>query len=82
MNMILEFQRLIRSVVDHSTLEMVLHQRLHHCPDSQFEMVLLMTSGSLVLCFSAQLDAGHGFSQGTALRHRLWQRLDSIPNAV
>ena len=28
MNMILEFQRLIRWVVDHSTLEMVLHQRL------------------------------------------------------
>ena len=28
MNMILEFQRLIRLVVDHSTLEKVLHQRL------------------------------------------------------
>ena len=25
------------------------------------------------------VDAGYGFSQGTALRHRLWQRLDSIP---
>ena len=69
--MIHEFQMLIRVVVDDSTLEMVLHQRLHPCPDSQFEMMLLVTS-----------DAGHGFSQGTALRHRLWQRLVSIPNSV
>ena len=37
MKMILQFQRLIRLVVDHSTLEMVLHQRLHPCPDSQSE---------------------------------------------
>ena len=28
------------------------------------------------------VDAGYGFSQGTALRHRFWQRLDPIPNAV
>ena len=34
-NMILEFQRLIHLVVDHSTLEMVLHQRLLPWPDSQ-----------------------------------------------
>ena len=28
------------------------------------------------------VDAGCGFYQGTALCHRLWQRLDSFPNAV
>ena len=28
------------------------------------------------------LNAGYGFSQGTASRHRLWQRLDSILNEV
>ena len=36
--------------VDHSTLEMVLHQRLLPCPDSQSEMMLLVTSGSLCIC--------------------------------
>ena len=40
MNVTLEFQRLIRLVVDHSTLEMVFHQRLLPCPDSQSEMML------------------------------------------
>ena len=37
------------------------------------------------VCGSAEtdsVDAGFGFSQGTALRHRSWQRLYSIPNAV
>ena len=48
-NMILEFERLIRLVVD-KTLEMVLHQRLLPCPDSLSEMVLLVTSGSLCIC--------------------------------
>ena len=50
MNMILVFQRLIQLVVDHSTLEMVLHPRLLPCPDSQSEMMLLVTSGSLCIC--------------------------------
>ena len=49
-NMILEFERLIRLVVAHPTLEMVLHQRLLPCPDSLSEMVLLVTSGSLCIC--------------------------------
>ena len=48
--MIPEFQRLIRLVVDHSILEMVLYQRPHPCPDSQSEMMLLVTSGSLCNC--------------------------------
>ena len=38
------------SGVDHSILEMVLHQRLHPCPDSLSEMMLLVTSGSLCIC--------------------------------
>ena len=50
MNMILVFQRLIHLEVDHSTLEMVLHQRLLPCPDSQSEMMLLVISGSLCIC--------------------------------
>ena len=50
MNMILEFQKLIHLEVDHSTLEMVLHQRLLPCPDSQCEMMLLVISGSLRIC--------------------------------
>ena len=41
MKMIHEFQMSILLVVDHSILEMVLRQRLHPCPDSQFEMRLL-----------------------------------------
>ena len=85
MNTILVFQRLIHLEVDHSTLEMVLHQKLLPCPDSQSGMMLLVISGFVCICGSAEtdaVDAGNGFSQGTALRHRLWQRLDSIPNAV
>ena len=54
MNMILEFQRLIRLVVDHSTLEMVFHQRLLPWPDSQSEMVLLLTFRSPVHLFVDQ----------------------------
>ena len=50
MKTILEFHRLIRLVVDHSISEMVLHQWLHPCPDSQSEMMLLVTSGSLCIC--------------------------------
>ena len=94
-NMILVFPRLIHLEIDHSTLEVVLHQRLLPCPDSQSEMMLLVISGSLCSCswisrnrphrgsaVTDPIDAWNGFSQGTALRHRLWQRLDSIPNAV
>ena len=51
MNMIHDFQMLIRLVVDHrSILEMVPRQRLHPCPDFQSEMMLLVTSGSLCIC--------------------------------
>ena len=42
-------------------------------------MVLLVTSGSLCICSwisqnreTGSTDARYGFSQGTALRHRLW----------
>ena len=54
MKMIHEFQMLIRLVVDRSNLEMVLRHRLHLCPDSQFEMMLLVTSGFLAHLFSDQ----------------------------
>ena len=50
MKMILEFQRLIRLDVHHSILEMVLHQRLLPCPDSQSEMMFLVNSGSMCVC--------------------------------
>ena len=36
--------------VDHSILEMVLHQKLLPCPDSKSEMMLLVISGSLCIC--------------------------------
>ena len=54
MKMIHAFQMLIRLVVDRSILEMVLRQRLHPCPDSQFEMMLLVTSGSLCILYFDQ----------------------------
>ena len=37
-------------VVDHSILETVLRPRLHPCPDSQFEVMLLVILGSLCTC--------------------------------
>ena len=65
---------------------MVLYRRLLPCADSQSEMMLLVTSGSCAFVRGSaetdSVDVGYGFSQGTALRHRLWQRLDSIPYAV
>ena len=50
MKMIHESQMLILVVAGLSILEMVLRQRLLHCPDSQFEMWLLVVLGSLRTC--------------------------------
>ena len=74
-------------MVDHSTLEMVLHQKassLSRLPVrndalGDFWIPVHFVRGS---AGTDSVDAGYGFSQGTALRHRSWQRLDSIPNAV
>ena len=41
-------------LVDHSILEMMLRQRLHHCPDSQFDMRLLVIFWVPVHLFSDQ----------------------------
>ena len=50
MTMIHESQMLIFVGAGRSILEMVLRQRPHHCPDSQFEMRLLVSLGSLCTC--------------------------------
>ena len=85
MNMILQFQRLIRlggrsfNFGDGASSKATSLSRL-----AQSEMMLLVTSGPLCHLFVDQqkttpLMHGYGFSKGTALRHRLWQRPDSIP---
>ena len=50
MNMIYKFQMLIPLAVDPSILEMVPRARPLHCPNSQSEVMLLVSSGSLCTC--------------------------------
>ena len=54
-----EFLMLIRLVVDRSIWEIILRQKLHSCPESQFEMMLLVASGSLCICFLINRDRLH-----------------------
>ena len=86
-NMILEFQRLIRlggrpfNFGDGASGKVTSLSRL-----SQSEMMLLVLLDPCAFVLGSAetdtVDAGYEFSQGTPLRHRLWQRLDSFPNAV
>ena len=85
MNMVLVFQRLIHFEVDSSTLEMGASakatslSRVSVRNDALGDFWIACVRGSAE---TDSVEAGKGFTQRTALRHRLWQRLDSIPNAV
>ena len=75
MKMKLKFLKLIRLIVDHSILDMVLHQRLHPCPDSRSKRCSWwLLDPCAFICRSTEYDFGNSVLSFVLTRETTRQR--------